>query len=96
MLQKMEIQMEVEDFEDRVEYLIECSKDNVLELKRKLNICTSKKKYEKLIEKIILNQENVVYLIDLAKDPEDTMEVYSEEDLEEFLDSIQNDIDNSL
>lgn len=88
--------MEVEDFEDRVEYLIECSKDNVLELKRKLNICTSKKKYEKLIEKIILNQENVVYLIDLAKDPEDTMEVYSEEDLEEFLDSIQNDIDNSL
>lgn len=88
--------MDIDELSDKVEGLIEESKSVVIELKKKLNICTSKKQYSFLMEKIVLNQENIVYLIDIVKDVEETIEIYSENDLDEFLDNIQADIDNSI
>lgn len=88
--------MDLDDLSDTINDLIDASKNVVIELKKKLNICTSKKYYDVLMEKIVLNQENIVYLIDLSKDIEETVDVYSEKDLEEFINDIQMDIDNSI
>lgn len=88
--------MNEEYITERSDDLLEDSKYTVLEVKKKLNTCVSKKEYDVLMKKIILNQDNIVFLIDISKDPSETMSIYSEDDLEEFFDNIQGDIDNSL
>lgn len=80
------------EFQDQIQRLIELSKETVLFLKKKINTTTSAKIYEKAIYYIYVNQENIVCLSEIVKDPESLEENYSESELIEFFEKIKDDI----